>query len=1143
MLMANPEGDEGRAGGETFDGTADAPVAVCADATPATHQGLADGDSAHGIASSRGPGACRPKISTAHASSHDVAGPERWTPSWVASGEWLPLVRHTTMCHGDSLDRHFAVARARVFQVETWRLFVSKYSPLSAVFSLNWARLLAIIIGMWVLIRTPFGILRGTWVQHVPASVMRNASAFRFTAFELRKGTGNEKVKHGLTDFGPLWHGVKVSGGPLLDPNSSQAVISFDKDVNYNGWYMVTSGESSDLDPSLYTLEASPNGEDWLLVASSWNPCGCGFAEGLESYRAGETVLADIASFKTRPQVALPEARGAEKRVTFTTFACLWPYYLFAAAEGVKGLTLVMAAVLAVVSTRPGLPVKCWTLGVIICYFMYLVSAVQIARSPGTEGLLAYFGWSMFSLMAEALLSMFVFPGPALFTEQFAVELGFLWGALVSLANVFMGHATPVVSPVLFVICSCLLILRQRRRYTANKAVAGDTRAFDAVWRTICQESQAADDMQWLAEFEDQISIQFPSPPRQHSVESVRHNRGRRFSGPRNGSFDLVRNSIDLVSGPLDTGGNNEEGDEIHVDDSPENIASGTRWQHMIGNAAPHLVHSVLKPARERETPVTSLDQLYAQAVVLDPLLRAKTQQLAYQYGGLFFVRMQDGPVQGEGPIAKSYEPVERSSSRDSIDSIAMREHRPGSDIPAAAVVRSTNCVPAENGCRLVPWVQIQQDETLMTGVQWGHIKRLDRAVEKIMMNYEGRPSHLLDLVRQRIVFDSLHDIRVCLAAISNDPDLSIVRMRNRLNASYDGHATAGYRDVVLAVRMQTQATMVLGVNGHVMELQLAHRGMASLLHPSQHERYVQFKTVMQFQGWPRHKKENKIQILVESQTRREAEKSTLTQDLEAAVGRGFRVRPVSGMHGENASEPSPASVGTQQPETMIEAPDTSGIEQRAGHVTDAPTLESTKGKAEDVLMKGISQRALAVVRWRCCFDGGILKSRSDQANTALQKADASALLFARPLWSLSKGPVRLCLAAATAYYCWSTIDSSYSEDVAFGFHARHLRLTVLETRDPGMSSLLLSTVRAPPRVHMLIIFIRVAWVSLGNVELTHGHQQNPRVMPRLGALTLTCSSGLNISTATYATSVCIAVMAHTTLCPTLSPFGVIPGH
>ena len=1141
--MANPEGDEGRAEGETSDGTADAPVAVCADATPATHRGLADGDSAHGMTSSRRSGAERPKISTAHASSHDFAGSERWTPSWVASGEWLPLVRHTTMCHGDSLDRHFAVTRSRVFQVETWRMFVSKYSPLSAVFSLNWARLLAIIIGMWVLIRTPSGILRGTWMQHVPASAMRNASAFRFTAFELRKGTGNDNIKHGLTDFGPLCNGVKVSGGALIDPNSSQAVISFDEDVTYNGWYMVTSGESSDFDPSLYTLEASPNGQDWLLVASSWNSCGCGFAEGLESYRAGNTVLADIESFKTWPQVALPEARGAEKRVSFTTFACLWPYYLMAAAEGVKGLTLVMAAVLAVVSTRQGLPVKCWTLGAIICYFMYLLSAIQIARSPGTEGLLAHFGWSMFSLLSEALLSIFVFPGPALFTEQFAVELALIWGVLVGLANLFTGPGTPVVSPVLFVTCSCLLILRQRRRYTANKAVAGDTRAFDAVWRTICQESQAADDMQWLAEFEDQIAIQFPSPPRQHSVESVRQNRGRRFSEPRNGSFDLVRNSIDLVSGPLDTGGNNEDGDEIQVDDSPEKFASGTRWQHIIGKAAPQLVNSVL--AQERETPVTSLDQLYAQAVVLDPLLRAKTQQLAHQYGGLFFVRMQDGPVQGEGPIANSYEPVERSSLSDSIDFIAKREHRPGSDIPAAAVERSANCVPAENGCRLVPWVQIQQDETLMAGVQWGQIKRLDRAVQKIIMNYEGRPSHLLDLVRQRIVFDSLHDIRACLAAISNDPDLSIVRVRNRLNASYDGHATAGYRDVVLAVRMQTQATMALGVNGHVMELQLAHRGMASLLHPSQHERFVQFKAVMQFQDWPRHNKENRIQILVESQTRREAEKSTLTQDLEAAVGRGFRVRPVSGMHGENASEPSAESAGTQQPETIIEAPDTSGIELRAGHVTDAPTLKSTKGEAEDVLMKGISQRAVAVMRWRCCFDGSILRSRSDQANTALQKADASALLFARPLWSLSKGPVRLVLAAATAYYCWSTIDSPYSEDITFGFHARHLRLTVLETRDPGMSSLLLSTVRAPPRVHIMIILIRVAWVLLGNVELTHGpHQRNPRVMPRLGALTLTCSGSMdNISTATYATSVCIAVMAHTTLCPTLSPFGVIPGH
>lgn len=90
-------------------------------------------------------------------------------------------------------------------------------------------------------------------------------------------------------------------------------------------------------------------------------------------------------------------------------------------------------------------------------------------------------------------------------------------------------------------------------------------------------------------------------------------------------------------------------------------------------------------------------------------------------------------------------------------------------------------------------------------------------------------PSRLVDLCRQCIVFEDLADLAACLQSIRIDPDVRVVRVKNRLADSYDVGLSAGYRDVVMNMRLTSTAASVRGVDGHICEVQLLHRLFAEL--------------------------------------------------------------------------------------------------------------------------------------------------------------------------------------------------------------------------------------------------------------------------------------------------------------------------
>jgi hypothetical protein len=73
----------------------------------------------------------------------------------------------------------------------------------------------------------------------------------------------------------------------------------------------------------------------------------------------------------------------------------------------------------------------------------------------------------------------------------------------------------------------------------------------------------------------------------------------------------------------------------------------------------------------------------------------------------------------------------------------------------------------------------------------------------------------------QSIYFHDMDGVAACLRAVGSDRCVRVVRVSHKLADGYDSEETAGYRDVSLGLRLQTEAARRLGLHGFVFELQL----------------------------------------------------------------------------------------------------------------------------------------------------------------------------------------------------------------------------------------------------------------------------------------------------------------------------------
>ena len=89
---------------------------------------------------------------------------------------------------------------------------------------------------------------------------------------------------------------------------------------------------------------------------------------------------------------------------------------------------------------------------------------------------------------------------------------------------------------------------------------------------------------------------------------------------------------------------------------------------------------------------------------------------------------------------------------------------------------------------------------------------------------YGGDCSLLFDVCRELLVCDTLQDLTAILQTLRDDPDVLIMRIKNRLDPDYDSAASAGYRDVLVNICIDNEETSSINVHHHVAELQLILR-------------------------------------------------------------------------------------------------------------------------------------------------------------------------------------------------------------------------------------------------------------------------------------------------------------------------------
>mmetsp|Transcript_18739 Transcript_18739/g.29244 ORF Transcript_18739/g.29244 Transcript_18739/m.29244 type:complete len:109 (+) Transcript_18739:1769-2095(+) len=102
--------------------------------------------------------------------------------------------------------------------------------------------------------------------------------------------------------------------------------------------------------------------------------------------------------------------------------------------------------------------------------------------------------------------------------------------------------------------------------------------------------------------------------------------------------------------------------------------------------------------------------------------------------------------------------------------------------------------------------------------------------------------SRLVDVTREAIVFESISDIEEALLAIEADPDVVVVRVKDRLDPVKSVEDTAGFRCCIINLHVLNYHSVRLGLERHVAEVQLLLRSFAEIKSELGHRRYVAFR-------------------------------------------------------------------------------------------------------------------------------------------------------------------------------------------------------------------------------------------------------------------------------------------------------------
>jgi hypothetical protein len=221
-------------------------------------------------------------------------------------------------------------------------------------------------------------------------------------------------------------------------------------------------------------------------------------------------------------------------------------------------------------------------------------------------------------------------------------------------------------------------------------------------------------------------------------------------------------------------------------------------------------------PSRQltRSIMLDSIDQLYMQAVILEPLFLERITKLAATANGFFLAKISNN--------AQSMSWTERTDLF----------------FQSSAHIFTNN----KKLVRQEESVFVQAKDFNFTEVSY--LKNVDRAIEKIVRSYKDRISFACDVVRQTVVFDTIPDITVMIGALHNDPEIKVIRVKNRMATDYDSSLTCGYRDVLVNLCLQNDITRYFNIDMHICELQLVLKDVVEVRTMNGHNRYVAFRNM-----------------------------------------------------------------------------------------------------------------------------------------------------------------------------------------------------------------------------------------------------------------------------------------------------------
>jgi hypothetical protein len=281
----------------------------------------------------------------------------------------------------------------------------------------------------------------------------------------------------------------------------------------------------------------------------------------------------------------------------------------------------------------------------------------------------------------------------------------------------------------------CFVVIRCWNYYSAYLLVRNDKLVFDAIWDDVLLREGAALENLKLTTYE--ISRLCKSQPRQLYTELV--SEGMDKVQLLEKSYALAQASVKVA--PRGVAVLVHAADATPTVETPKmyGILRGSNFAKSSKMLAALPFSMSMSPGHKRMRNVTSLDQLFAQAAGMQMILRRKVQEWAMHAGGCF-------QVEGTGEL------------------------------------------------EFVTWSDVCQRPDVVARIKWGKLKSVSRSVEKLLGAYQEDVSRLLDVCRERIVFNTVQDLLVCLENISRDRCVRIVRIKNRLDPAYNAHETAGYR-------------------------------------------------------------------------------------------------------------------------------------------------------------------------------------------------------------------------------------------------------------------------------------------------------------------------------------------------------------